>query len=295
MILAELRQIGIEKTESVRRLDDADAGGALLVDDLVAEGLHPGPMHLGPEMMFGVVTVKEPNPVVELVVAAHAPGDRLIGVAAVMAVVAVQVGKAMAEIPEAGQENDIVPVQDPERDECAQKENDLHDAPISFPAVLAPHGLENGFGIVAEKAEEHVAQGMFGFAVMPMLVDRKPVDGLAVFVRPVRVSLVILHVNAIVEGLAETDRDRLEQGEEAVKERGTEIGVVNEVVGNAVDVPGDADGIKKDEDQDHPQRDAREKEEHPEEIGAMEKRGRDGDNIPAGKRENPGIGLEPLG
>src|SRR2546423_769836 len=107
---------------------------------------------------------------------------------------------------------------------------------------------------------------MFGFAVMPMLVDRKPIDGLAACIRPVRVSLVMLHVNAIVEGLAKTDRDRLEKGKEAVEERGTEVGVVNEVVGDAVDVPGDAHRIKKAEDQHHPERHAREKEEHPDEI-----------------------------
>ncbi|MEY2503172.1 MAG: hypothetical protein QOI07_3506, partial [Verrucomicrobiota bacterium] len=38
----------------MRRLDDADAGGALLFDDLIAKGLHPRPMDFGPEMMFGV-------------------------------------------------------------------------------------------------------------------------------------------------------------------------------------------------------------------------------------------------
>jgi hypothetical protein len=105
----------------------------------------------------------------------------------------------------------------------------------------------------------------------------------------------MLHVNAIVERLAKTDCDRLEKGKEAIEERGTEIGVVNEIVGDAVDVPGDADRIKKAEDQHHPERHAREKEEHPEEIGAVEKRGGDGDDVPAGKREHPGVGLEPLG
>src|ERR1700748_1086818 len=109
---AELRQILIEKTQRVRRLDDTNAGGALLFDNLIAEGLHPRPMNFGPEMMFGVVAVEEPNPVVELVVTAHAPRDRLIGMAAVVPVVAVQVGQAMAEVPEANEENDVMPIQD---------------------------------------------------------------------------------------------------------------------------------------------------------------------------------------
>src|ERR1700760_1391105 len=98
----------------MRRFDDANAGGALLVDDLIAESLHPRPMDLWPEMMFGVVTVKEPDPVIEFVVTAHAPRDRLIRIATVMAVITVQIREAMAEVPEADQENNVVPVQDAE-------------------------------------------------------------------------------------------------------------------------------------------------------------------------------------
>src|SRR4051794_9266872 len=97
----ELRQIRIEKAEGVRRLDDANAGGALLFDDLIVEGLHPGPVHLGPKMMLGGKAVKKPDPVVELVVAAPPPGDRLVGVPAVMPVVTIEVGEAMAEVPKA--------------------------------------------------------------------------------------------------------------------------------------------------------------------------------------------------
>ena len=77
----EWRQIGIEEAEGVRRFDDANPGGALLIHDLIAKRLHPRPMDFGAEMMFGVVAVEEPNPVVELVVAAHTPGDRFVGIA----------------------------------------------------------------------------------------------------------------------------------------------------------------------------------------------------------------------
>jgi hypothetical protein len=44
---------------------------------------------------------------------------------------------------------------------------------------------------------------------------------------------------------------------------------VNEVVGYAVDVPGNANGINKSKDEHHPQRHARKKIKHPEEIGAV--------------------------
>src|SRR5436190_2001764 len=211
---AELRQVGIEEAEGMRRFDDANASGTLLFDNLIAKGLHPRPMDLRPEMMFGVVAVEEPDPVIKLVVAAHAPGDRLIGIAAVMAVVTVQVREAMAEVPEADQEDNVVPVQDAERDERSDEKNQLEHAPERLPFVLA-HGR-------------------------------------------------------------------------------AKIGVVNEVVRDAVDVPGNADRIDESENQHDPERRVREQEEHPKEIGEMEQFRPDRNDVPARERKNPGISLEPL-
>ena len=107
---AELRQIGIEKTEGVRGFDDANTSGALLFNDLIAEGLHPSPMNFWPEMMFGVITVKEPKPVIKLLVTAHAPGDRFVRIRAVMEVVTVQIREAMTQVPEAREKKNVVPV-----------------------------------------------------------------------------------------------------------------------------------------------------------------------------------------
>ena len=134
---AELRQIGIKKTEGVRRFDDANAGGALLVGDLIAEGLHPGPMHLGPEMMFGVVTVEEPDPVVELVVTAHAPGDRFVGITAVMAIVAVQIRQAVAKIPERQEKTDVAPIQNSENKKVRHEQCELGNSPERFARIFA--------------------------------------------------------------------------------------------------------------------------------------------------------------
>jgi hypothetical protein len=69
---------------------------------------------------------------------------------------------------------------------------------------------------------------------------------------------------------------------------------VNEVVRNAVDVPRDADRINKTENQHDPERDAREKVEHAEEVNAVYNACRDRDNVPARVRENPGICLRTL-
>ena len=85
------RQISVEKAECVWWLDYANTRGTLLIDYLVTQGLHPCPVNFRPEMMFCVEAVVEPGPVIELAVRAHAPGNRLVGIATVMAVIAVQI------------------------------------------------------------------------------------------------------------------------------------------------------------------------------------------------------------
>src|SRR5262245_37964370 len=128
MLLSQVssRQIRVEETERMRDLDDAHSGPALLLNDLIAKRLHPGPMHLRPEMMFGMETVVEPRPVIELAVGAHAPGNRLVGIAPVMTIVAVQIRQAVAKIPKRKKETDVMPVQYTEdhksRDEAYQLE-----------------------------------------------------------------------------------------------------------------------------------------------------------------------------
>jgi hypothetical protein len=48
---------------------------------------------------------------------------------------------------------------------------------------------------------------------------------------------MMLHVNALVKNLAESNGDRFHDAEQAIQQRRPEIGIVNEVVGNAIDVP----------------------------------------------------------
>ena len=93
MILSSISgwKMRVEKTESVRHINDAHASFALLVYDLIPQRLHSRPMHLWPEVMFGVVAIVEPRPVINLAIGAHAPGDRLVRIATVMAVIAVQI------------------------------------------------------------------------------------------------------------------------------------------------------------------------------------------------------------
>ena len=82
------------------RLDHAHLCRALLLDNLVTKSLHSCPMDLRPKVMFGMVTVVEPDPVIELVTTTHSPGNRVVGIRAVMAVVTVQIRQAVAKVIE---------------------------------------------------------------------------------------------------------------------------------------------------------------------------------------------------
>ena len=64
---------------------------------------------------------------------------------------------------------------------------------------------------------------------------------------------------------------------------------MNEVVGYAVDIPGNAYRIHKAKDEHHPKRHARKKIKHAEEVDAVKKGGSDWDRVPACVRKDPGV------
>ncbi len=101
----------------MRRFDYPDSSSALLFHDPIAERLHSCPMHLRSEMMLRVIAVKEPDPIVKFIVTAHAPRKRFVRVAAIVAVVAIEVGKAMAKVPERHKKTDVAPVENAEDNE----------------------------------------------------------------------------------------------------------------------------------------------------------------------------------
>ena len=69
---------------------------------------------------------------------------------------------------------------------------------------------------------------------------------------------------------------------------------MNEVVGNPVDVPRNADRINKTENQHDPERNAREKVKHTEEVDAVQNACGDRDGVPGCVREDPGIRLRTI-
>ena len=92
------------------RFDDPHAFPLLLLNNLLVKLLHLGPMQLGTKMMLGVIAVVEPNQVVPFVVGTHSPGNRLIGIAAIVKEKAVQVRTAMSQIVKWKKEDPELPV-----------------------------------------------------------------------------------------------------------------------------------------------------------------------------------------
>ncbi len=64
---------------------------------------------------------------------------------------------------------------------------------------------------------------------------------------------------------------------------------MNEIVRDAVDVPGNADRVDKTENEHDPKGDARKKIEHAEEVGAVEKGSGNRDCVPPRVRKDPGV------
>src|SRR5262245_26041737 len=95
----------------MRWFDYAHASRTLLIDNLVTKGLHSCPVHLRPEVMFGMIAVVEPDPVIEFVVTAHTPSNWFVRIAAIVTVVAVEIRQAVTKVPEPKQETDVVPIE----------------------------------------------------------------------------------------------------------------------------------------------------------------------------------------
>ena len=64
---------------------------------------------------------------------------------------------------------------------------------------------------------------------------------------------------------------------------------MNEIVGNTVDVPGNADRIDQTENEHDPKRDARKQVKHAEEVSAVEKGGSNRDCVPPRVGKDSGV------
>src|SRR5215470_10930276 len=130
------------------------------------EFFHLCPMHFGAEMVLGVITVVEEQPVINLSVAAHAPGNRFVGVGPVVAIVPVQIAETMTEIPERQEKQNESPVNEVN---WIRRYNDRHDekrccecrqlnvAPEIIAILPFSQVVADGTDIVAEETQKNIA------------------------------------------------------------------------------------------------------------------------------------------
>jgi hypothetical protein len=104
---------------------------------------------------------------------------------------------------------------------------------------------ENEIGIVPEVAQKDVGPDVLGFALVAMPVNGNEVHSVTVGVRTIAVSLVVLVMKHLVELLRKAHCHGQNPAEDPIQGRRLEIGIVNEIVGDAIDIPGDADGINE--------------------------------------------------
>ena len=237
-------------------------------------------------MVLGVVAVVEEQPVVNFAVAAHAPRDRFVRVAAVMPVIAVQETEAVAEVPKWNEEkNHVTPVEAEQDKKRGCERGQLDPAPSHVAVVAFAQFLSDQADIIAEKTEEDVAPGIFGFALVTVPINGDPVHRFALFVWPVGIAFVMLHVNAVIVSLGKTTGDRLANAKQAVQQGRAEKRVVNKIVADAIDIGVDHQRVDQPQNQHHPQRRAREKQEECEKIGEMKKTRQRWHRVPARVRE----------
>jgi hypothetical protein len=173
----------------------------------------------GPEMVFGMVSIIKEKPVVDFSIAADAPRNRLVRVRAVMTVIAVQVAEAMAEIPERQEiENHVTPVEHKHGEQRDRERRQLKISPKHVIIAAFAQFLTNRADIVAEKTEENISPWTLRFAVVPMAVDGQPIDCITGFILSIRISFVVLHMDAVVHRLRKTVRDRLRDSKEPIQQ-----------------------------------------------------------------------------
>ena len=149
----------------------------------------------------------------------------------------------MSDVIKRQKEQDKFPVQDAHENEETEEGGNFENAPVSVRAALSFDFSKDCFGIIAQIAEKDVAPDVLCLPIVAMAVNRQPIDRLSFFVWAVAVAHVMPMMDILVEGLRESKRHRFEHGEYSIQRTPTEIRVVDEVMRDPVDVPGDANRV----------------------------------------------------
>jgi hypothetical protein len=95
-----------------------------------------------------------------------------------------------------------------------------------------------------------------------ILVDGNWIDRLSFLIWEIAVTLMVLEMNQVIELLGIAHRYRQQPAEKSVGRFPLEVRIMNEIVSDPVDIPRDADGVNKTENQHDPQRSMWKQKEH---------------------------------
>jgi len=113
-----------------------------------------------------------------------------------------------------------------------------------------------------------------------MAIDRQPVDRVSGFILPIAIPHMVTVMNVFVKGLGKTNAKRFHQTENTIEGSPREIGVVQEIVGNPIDVPGNADRVDNSHEDDYPPRSNGKNREKGQHIGKVQKTAQRRQDIP---------------
>jgi hypothetical protein len=276
------REIRVEKTEGVRWFDHTYTLSFLLFENLFVEPWHASPVHLWPIMMFGVITIVKPEQVIPFIVRAHSPGDWLIRITSIMKEKAVQVGAAVTQIVEGQKVDPELPVQHKTDGNRGSQDGDLNDAPPRIDRILSFDFGVNRLWIFSEVAQKNITPGIFRLSIVAMSVNGNPVVCVSVLIGPVAIAHMMPVMHMLVECLGDAQRHRFHNTEEAIQDPGLKERIVNEVMGDAVDIPRDAHRVDQAHHNEHPPWGIWEYQKQRQDVGEMQYAAQNANRIPLG-------------
>jgi hypothetical protein len=186
----------------------------------------------------------------------------------------------VAEIVKGQKDDDEPPVQDAEQNEKTDKRPNFHNAPKGIFGTLSLDFSVDRLGVVAQITEKNVTPNVFRFVIMTMAIDRQPIDGVSMFVAPVAVSHVMAMMNVLVKSLGKAEAKRLYNPKNTIERSPREIGVVQEIMRDPIDIPGDAYRVDDPHADDYPPRSNGKNREKGQHIGKVQKAAQRRHNVP---------------
>jgi hypothetical protein len=122
-------------------------------------------------MVFGVVPVIKPQQIVPFGVRAYSPGNRLVGIAAIMKEKAIQKSATVSQIIKGKKKDPELPIQNEADSNSRPENNNLSDSPPRIDPVFPFDFLVDGPGIVSQVAQKNVSPRVLWLSVMPKAIN----------------------------------------------------------------------------------------------------------------------------